>query len=201
MNKLHKMMNNQCYPSLEGDGINFSFFHHLWIKNRNQDKEHGNKGYHNMQDKTCKNISKIVQLRLPDTVVFRLGQPLQWYFTCEHGGQPSILRKRKQNLNIEKIEEIFIQKGRAVNKGWLDPNNDILAYFISCSSDESNEQHHNITTSDCLAADTDKDQFFKNEESMTDDYCKKNSCCNIEYFNAEGLSKLQDTNSSHQFNS
>jgi hypothetical protein len=194
-------MNSPCNPMLQGDGIKFSFFHYLWMKNRGQLKEFGTKKFQSIQKGNWK--VKSTQIRLPDTVIFRLGQPLQWYFTSERGGQPSLLRKRKQNLNVEKIENVFIKKARNVNKDWLDSNNDILAYFISSSnasghtahlgsklatSDKYGHQHHDHNNIlDSLIADADDDPT-NSDTASEDDYYSR-SCCNIEYFNEEGLSK------------
>lgn len=91
-------MSNLFAPSLNGDGINFAFFDNVWSNNRNsgnqkQSKDHGSKRKAN------------ISISVPDTVIFQLGQPLQWYFTSDRGRQPTILRKKKQNLTAEKVEE------------------------------------------------------------------------------------------------
>ena len=110
-------------PILEGDGIDFSFFNSLWNKNRTE------KSYDKLgQDRNVSDNENLA-LRIPDTVVFQLGQPLKWYFTSERDKRPLILRKRKQNLSAVKIEEEFIRKARVGGKS-IDKN-DIVAYFIA----------------------------------------------------------------------
>jgi len=172
-------MVNLFAPSLQGDGIRFAFFHYLWSKNRGEDKENVNRT--NGKGRGSKSS---IQIRLPDTVIFRLGQPLQWYFTSTRGGRTSILQKRKQNVNVEKIEEVFVRKIRSTNKGRLDANNDIVAYFIAsreCSSRNRQSSFGNKNTND----DTDGDS----EATGVDDQTHANTC-GIEYFNEEGLRKL-----------
>lgn len=165
-------------PSLHGDGIRFAFFHHLWNKNRNREKEYGN-GCRATHRKNESNVEASVQLRIPDTVIFRLGQPLQWYFTSERSGQASILRKRKQNVNVEKVEEVFLRKTKAANKGWLDSHNDIVAYFIA--SKECSRQRQSSDSNpegEC--------NYRNDDEDPEDEDIQGN---NIEYFNGEGLRK------------
>lgn len=116
--------------SLHSDGINFSFFHFLWNKatqkNKNLKNDSVSDNDHSSKDKNTGYI------RIPDTIIFQFGQPLHWYFTSENRGQPTILRKRKQNLTVDKIEEVFLSKakreGLIVGEGG---GSDIVAYFIS----------------------------------------------------------------------
>lgn len=100
--------------ALAGDGINFSFFNLLWSKSNNDDSD-----------------SRSPLLRVPDTVIFLFGLPHQWYFTSKNGGpnrdQTMILRKRKTNLTLENIEEVFLDK--ASSRGAV-RDDDIVAYFI-----------------------------------------------------------------------
>jgi len=162
-------------PSLHGDGIRFAFFHHLWNKNRVHEKEYGNgcRATHRKND--CN-----IQLRLPDTVIFRLGQPLQWYFTSERGGQASILRKRKQNVNVEKVEEVFLKKMKS-DKGWLDSHNDIVAYFISSKECSSRKR---------ISDSGSKEKCnFGNDDEFPDEESAQGNSCDIEYFNEDGLRK------------
>ncbi len=171
-------MANLFAPSLQGDGIRFEFFHHLWSKNRSEDKEriklNGDKQV----------LNSDVQVRLPDTVIFRLGQPLEWYFTNKRGGHTSILKKRKRNVNVEKIEEVFLRKNRSTKKGRLDSKNDIIAYFIAsgeCSS--RNRQISYSKRADCHNLDNNSSEVNTHEDEMHD------NSCDIEYFNEEGLRK------------
>jgi hypothetical protein len=189
-------MKISCDPFLQGDGIKISFFHYLWMKNRGHNKEY---------EKGCreeapprKNSNCTPQLRLPDTVIFRLGRPWQWYFTSERGGHPSILRKRKQNLNVEKVQEIFLRKGRAANKGWLDSHNDVIAYFISSSKENAallQPQKNSIEGSkigiNTISLSSSSSVVKNDENSKRSQVQEKEEdcCCNIEYFNEEALSK------------
>ena len=97
---------------LHGDGINFSFFNLLWSKSTSNDDSQA-------------------PLRVPDTVVFLFGLPHQWYFTSKNGGpnrdQTMILRKRRTNLTLENIEEVFLDK--ASSRGSVGED-DVVAYFI-----------------------------------------------------------------------
>ena len=106
--------------SLDGDGINFAFFNLLWSKNT-----------HNGQGE-----SQAPLLRIPDTVVFLFGLPQHWYFTSKNGGpnrdETMILRKRRNNLTLENIEEVFLDK--ASSRGPVGEG-DIVAYFIDHASE------------------------------------------------------------------
>lgn len=83
-------------------------------------------------------------LRLPDTVVFLFGQPNEWYFTSKNGGpnkdRTTILKKRKPNLTLNNIEEVFLNKAAAPSKTKKKAvkDNAIVAYFINSGGLESN---------------------------------------------------------------
>ena len=167
-------MPNLFAPSLQGDGVRFTFFDYLWNKNRGENKDNVSKA----NETRASALSSSTQIRVPDTVIFRLGQPLQWYFTKERGGETSILRKRKKNVNVEKIEEVFLKKILSTKKGCLDPKNDIVAYFISskeCSSLNRQGSFDDRTTNEGIS------------DSKVDTPC--NNTGDIEYFNKEGLRK------------
>ena len=70
-------------------------------------------------------------LRVPDTVIFLFGQPHEWYFTSKNGGpdknKTTILRKRRANLTVANIEEVFLSKAASRGVG----DDDVVAYFIS----------------------------------------------------------------------
>ena len=127
-------MTNISDPSLEGDGIRFDFFRQLWNNETSDGKE---------LEACVKEgrSSKITppQIRLPDTVTFRLGQPLQWYFTSERAKKATILRKRKRNIKVENVEEVFLRKNRSAKKRALD-SNDIVAYFIASGDTDHQER-------------------------------------------------------------
>jgi len=104
--------------ALHGDGIkvNFAFFHLLWSKG-----------------------SDSQALRVPDTVVFLSGLPHQWYFTTRNGGpnrdQTMVQRKRKTNITLENIEEVFLDKA-ASSRGTVGEDV-VVAYFIERGETES----------------------------------------------------------------
>ena len=85
-----------------------------------------------------------VLVRLPDTVVFLFGQPHEWYFTSKNGGpnkdRTAILKKRKPNLTLNKIEEVFLNKAALPSKRKKKAavkDNAIVAYFINSGGLES----------------------------------------------------------------
>ena len=88
-------------------------------------------------------LDKSPVLRLPDTVVFLFGQPHEWYFTSKNGGpnkdRTTILKKRKANLTLNNIEEVFLTKAAAPSKRKKKAvkDNAIVAYFISSGGLES----------------------------------------------------------------
>jgi hypothetical protein len=148
-------MVNFTSSNLEGDGIHPDFFHRLWIKHRNFEQD-------NYDDKR-RDSSSQVDIRIPDTVIFRLGQPLHWYFTNERNRRTSILRKRKRNLNVEKIEQVFLRKANGSLDGNVDDHT-IVAYFVASKESTSRNRVQNGL----------------NDETTS---------CDIEYFNKQGLRK------------
>ena len=126
-------------------------------------------------------VDDIPSLRLPDTVIFQLGQPLQWYFTSCRSRQPSILRKKKKNVNTEKIEQDFIKKSQLLNKGTLDPN-DIIAYFIAYN--EKNAMEDNKRKDPVCGHHTNSSI---NEPGSDVNLRQDKIFCNIEYFNEISL--------------
>jgi len=102
-------------------------------------------------------------LRVPDTVVFLFGQPHQWYFTSNNGGpdrdKTTILRKRRSNLTLANIEEVFLNKAGEVGE------DDVVAYFIAITA----EGHTSIDASSAA---------IENE-----------TLSSIEYFNKKSLRK------------
>jgi hypothetical protein len=83
--------------SLHGDGICEELYHHLWCKDE--------------QDRSP-------SVRVPDTIVYKYGQPVHWYFTGQDG---QLKKKLKNNVINAKIEDAFVN--RAVG--------DIVGYYIS----------------------------------------------------------------------
>lgn len=96
--------------TLDRDGISEEIFKLLWAKDE---------------------LNFGPNLNIPDTVIYKYGQPVAWYFTSLNG---RIKRKNKQNLVSAKIEEAF-------NKYVL--GYDVLAYFITMPS----EHERSATTS------------------------------------------------------
>lgn len=68
---------------LTDDGISEEFFSLLWTKDE---------------------LNFGPSINIPDTVVFKFGQPIHWYFTASNG---RIKMKNRQNLLSGKIEEVF----------------------------------------------------------------------------------------------
>lgn len=93
---------------LEGDGIGDALFELLWAKD-------------------ALNFSP--QINIPDTVVFRFGQPIQWYFTASNG---RIKKKNKSNLLNSKVEEEF-------NKVVL--GYDVIATFTTIPMETKRNEH------------------------------------------------------------
>ena len=153
--------------TLQGDGINFDFFNMLWSKSDDCDRndvgfESSDNCFHG---RTGKKENPI--LRVPDTVIFQFGQPYQWYFTSKNGGadknKTTILRKRRANLTLAKIKEVFLSKAGKVG------DDDVVAYFISSNRGTD-------TTSDGRASIVGYSSVIKNE-----------TACRIEYFNTKML--------------
>lgn len=174
--------------ALHGDGINFPFFNLLWNKTSSEDcgskrqaKSLGDSDVQNKSHSVGKKGDGSKQapvLRVPDTVVFLFGQPHQWYFTSKNGGpdknKTTILRKRRGNLTLANIEEVFLTK--ASSRGDV-KDEDIVAYFISSKGGD-------VGTS---TEEDDHDQVARLDvcSNTVDDAAS----CNIEYFNRNTLRK------------
>ncbi len=169
--------------SVQGDGINFAFFQLLWQKNRNEGRGNGIKEIKERPEISPRN-SKRIPLRLPDTVVFHLGQPMQWYFTSERGKLTTILRKRRKNVTIEKIEEVFLKKFRASNKGFLHHKDDVVAYFVA--SNECTLRNRRYTEDESLCRLDDESKILQGK-SQHEGYNEEDGVCDIEFFNEKGL--------------
>ena len=139
--------------ALDGDGINFAFFDLLWSK--------------------CSSNERLASseppiLRVPDTLLFLHGQPHQWYFTSKNGGphknKTCILRKKKTNLNLENIQEVFLTK--ASSKGEVG-DEEVVAYFISLETEMTGDSKASFDALD-IAGDNDM-------------------ACSIEYFDKNTL--------------
>lgn len=90
--------------SLEGDGVSEHLYDFIWCKDE---------------------VSFRPILNIPDTVVYKFGQPISWYFTGIDG---RVKKKLKTNIINSKIEEAFVK----ANVG-----SDVIAYYVSWASDAS----------------------------------------------------------------
>ena len=99
--------------SLTRDGISEELFKLLWAKDE---------------------LNFSPTINIPDTILYKYGQPVTWYFTSTDG---RIKRKNKHNLVSAKIEQAF-------NKHIL--GYDVIAYFISMPSELDMHRHHEIPT-------------------------------------------------------
>lgn len=73
-------------------------------------------------------------VNMPDTIIYKYGQPVTWYFTSVNG---RIKKKNKQNLLSAKIEEVF-------NKHVL--GYDVIAYFITMTSEHERSANDSSPT-------------------------------------------------------
>lgn len=168
--------------SLHGDGINFSFFQLLWRKANGETT--GSKGSRDQASDIRPNTAQSRPiLRVPDTVVFLFGQPHQWYFTSNNGGpdksKTTILRKRKANLTIENIEEVFLSK--AASKRYGNGDHDVVAYFISSSV-------HPLSKNE----ESGESELLENLDPSNNGLRKELSC-NIEYFDKTSLREYSNS--------
>lgn len=99
--------------TLTRDGISDELFKLMWAKDE---------------------LSFSPLLNMPDTIIYKYGQPITWYFTSADG---RIKKKNKHNLISAKIEQAF-------NKHIL--GYDVIAYFITMSSDLDQTRHTDIPT-------------------------------------------------------
>jgi hypothetical protein len=164
------------HHALHGDGVNFAFFNLLWSKGDDGDRKKeapvepsgddnrfSSRGRIGGMTKGKGEVHNPTILRVPDTVVFLFGQPHQWYFTSNNGGpdrdKTTILRKRRSNLTLANIEEVFLNKAGEVGE------DDVVAYFIAITA----EGHTSIDASSAA---------IENE-----------TLSSIEYFNKKSLRK------------
>ena len=179
--------------SLEGDGLNIPLFQLLWNKD-NAASALSSSNANAASSSTTTTPPPQPPLRVPDTVVFQYGQPLHWYFTSRRGGKDgktvTILRKRKQNVTIEKIEELFLKK--AATRGVLG-DHDVVAYFIASADCTSRFRRRQSSGSSGVDAGSnggesdndDGDSSNTNANDNGDD--DTTTTCDIEYFDREGL--------------
>lgn len=93
--------------SLEGDGVSEQLYEFIWCKDE---------------------MSFRPTVNIPDTVVYKFGQPVSWYFTGVDG---KVKKKFKTNIINTKIEEAFVKASVGA---------DVVAYYISWTSNTSKYQ-------------------------------------------------------------
>lgn len=191
-------MSFQNIESLNSDGINFALFHLLWNKQKSHQKEQQQQDQLGEGENSDSDTDNGGGVRIPDSVIFQFGQPLFWYFTshsnnngnpCQKGQQKkrrgrksarkcTILRKRKPNLTIDKIEDVFLDKAR--RDGFITNNerpkqqsSDVVAYFISFDHRHSTKEKINNSLSD----------YYQDDGNQNDNQHYQD----IEYFNSEKL--------------
>lgn len=93
--------------SLGGDGVSEQLYEFIWCKD---------------------DMSFRPTINIPDTVVYKFGQPVSWYFTGVDG---KVKKKFKTNIINTKIEEAFVKASVGA---------DVVAYYISWTSNSSKYQ-------------------------------------------------------------
>ncbi|CAM9270204.1 unnamed protein product, partial [Hapterophycus canaliculatus] len=99
--------------SLEGDGVCEHIFEFIWCKDE---------------------LSFRPTINVADTIVYKFGQPVSWYFTGVDG---KVKKKFKTNVINAKIEEVFVKASTG---------SDVVAYYISWTSKESKHQDEDEDT-------------------------------------------------------
>jgi len=89
---------------IEGDGVIEDIYYLLWRKDSP--------------------FNEKLNLRIPDTVVFRRGRPMAWYFTNSEG---AVLRKKPTSLTYPEILKKFT---KGANEG------EIVSYFINIDEEK-----------------------------------------------------------------
>ncbi|CAM9723289.1 unnamed protein product, partial [Chrysoparadoxa australica] len=100
--------------SVEGDGVCEYLYQYLWSKD---------------------NTSSSPRISVPDTVVYKFGQAVHWYFTSVDG---HLKKKLKNNIVNTRIEE-------AMTKRSLGAKAQIVAYYISWDDSSTDFQIENKT--------------------------------------------------------
>eukprot|EP00736_Rhodelphis_marinus_P003818 Rmarinus@m.11220 len=81
--RLYKNEVNLYESNIEGDGCIDKLYHLLWVKQKSREP---------------------LSIVLPDTVIFKFGQPSGWFFTGANG---EIMRKKRCNVNRDNILRTF----------------------------------------------------------------------------------------------
>lgn len=97
------MENKSTVPNLDTDGVSGTFFDILWAKDE---------------------LNFGPDVNVPDTIVFRSGQPNAWFFTAKNG---KLKKKSRQNMVLAKVEQSFMKHSLGY---------DIIATFVTISDDK-----------------------------------------------------------------
>ena len=111
--------------NLGGDGIIDNLYHYLWAK----DPLFNSGPY----------------ILLPDTIIYKYGNPTFWYFTSKDG---TLMRKSKKNVNNKQIEKIFLRK--------TSPNQIVAALYTNKKKIEYKQQKISSGTQS-ISSDNDDD--------------------------------------------
>ena len=154
---------------LAGDGISLDFFDLLWSK-------------------AAEDGSSCLKLRLPDTVIITRGVPTRYFFTStkqRKDRNPAILRKRKQNVTVESIFDLFCRKASTTTTDLRGERRerDVVAYFIASADCTSRFRRQSVTD-----ADDGNDAGDRAKAAESDAY--NNAQCDIEYFDRDGLRRF-----------
>jgi hypothetical protein len=103
--------------SIVGDGVSFEFFNLIWTKDE---------------------LNFAPSINIPDTVIYKFGQPTAWYFTSTNG---RVKRKNRQNLMNARIEEGFTKQLLGY---------DVIASYISLNNNVENANENPASTVEFL---------------------------------------------------
>ncbi|CAM9851853.1 unnamed protein product, partial [Phaeothamnion confervicola] len=103
---------------LEGNGVSQHLYEFLWCADE---------------------LNYRPAVNVPDTVVYRFGQPVHWYFTAQDG---RLKKKLKTNIINAKIEDEFCRKSGGAT---------VVAYYISWENGSA-DLHDGAKTDHALAA-------------------------------------------------
>ena len=121
--------------------------------------------YHILWDKNIYSPSSALPVFIPDTVCFRAGVPVAWYFSDQEG---VMKRKLEANLTLENVIDTFIRKKSKYG---------IVAYYLYLS-DPPNK----------LANSTLKPLSYSNIQTIASDHPDEKTV--IEYFDEESFREL-----------
>lgn len=97
------METKSIVPNLDCDGVSGTFFDILWAKDE---------------------LNFGPDVNVPDTIIFRSGQPSAWFFTAKNG---KLKKKSRQNMVLAKVEQSFMKHSLGY---------DIIATFVTVSDEK-----------------------------------------------------------------